>query len=83
MERKTHVRPLIILFLYNVLYMAASGLLVPGIPLYLLTNGFDGNLVNIILASIAMVSLLGQVIWGYFSDMMMTKLSFVELGTIG
>jgi hypothetical protein len=32
---KTRLSPILIIFAYNVLFMAASGLLVPGIPLYL------------------------------------------------
>lgn len=56
---KTHLSPLVIIFAYNILFMVASGLLVPGTPSYLLTNGFDGNLVNLILSSIAVFSLAG------------------------
>lgn len=83
MKSRMRIGPLTTIFIYNILFMAASGLLVPGIPLYLSANGFDGDFVNITLASIAVVSLLGQVTWGYLSDRAMTKLFFVELGTVG
>jgi DHA1 family multidrug resistance protein-like MFS transporter len=80
---KTRLSPIIVIFAYNILFMAASGLLVPGTPLYLSTNGFDGNSVNLILSSIAVSSLIGQITWGYLSDRAMNRLFFLHLGTIG
>jgi MFS family permease len=80
---KTRLSPILIIFAYNVLFMAASGLLVPGIPLYLSTNGFDGGSINLILSSIALSSLLGQIAWGYLSDRTMNRLFFLKLGAMG
>lgn len=60
--------------------MAASGLLVLGT---LSTNGFDGDSVNLLLSSIAVSSLIGQVTWGYLSDRAMNRLFFLKLGTTG
>ncbi|MEM2930599.1 MAG: MFS transporter [Thermoproteota archaeon] len=80
---KTRLSPLIVIFVYNILFMAASGLLVPGTPLYLSTNGFDGSSVNLLLSSIAVSSLIGQVTWGYLSDRAMNRLFFLKLGTGG
>jgi MFS family permease len=81
-KEKVHINPLIVLFSYNILYMAAAGLIVPGVPLYLATNGFSEDVVNLVLASTALASLVGQVIFGYVSDRVMTKSFFVGLGTI-
>ncbi|MBO3831864.1 MAG: MFS transporter [Candidatus Brockarchaeota archaeon] len=80
---KTRIKPLLVIFAYNMLFMAASGLLVPGTPLYLSTNGFDGGSVNLLLSSIAVSSLIGQVTWGYLSDRAMDRLFFLKLGTAG
>ncbi len=80
---KTRIKPLLVIFAYNILFMAASGLLVPGTPLYLSTNGFDGGSVNLLLSSIAVSSLIGQVAWGYLSDKAMDRLFFLKLGTAG
>ncbi|MBO3754834.1 MAG: MFS transporter [Candidatus Brockarchaeota archaeon] len=80
---KTRIKPLLVIFAYNILFMAASGLLVPGTPLYLSTNGFDGGSVNLLLSSIAVSSLIGQVTWGYLSDRAMDRLFFLKLGTAG
>jgi DHA1 family multidrug resistance protein-like MFS transporter len=82
MTWKRSNRPLVAIFAYNILYMAASGLLVPGTPLYLSTNGFEGGMLNMTLSLMAVSSLLGQIIWGYLSDRVATKLTFVELGTL-
>lgn len=82
MEDKVQLSSLVVLFAFNILYMAASGLIVPGIPLYFSINGFSEDVVNLILASVALVTILGQVIWGYLSDRV-TKPFFVELGTLG
>lgn len=71
------------MFLYNILIMAAAGLLVPGTPLYLSTNGFDGNSVNLTLFSVGVSSLIGQITWGYLSDRAMNRLFFLKLGTTG
>jgi MFS family permease len=81
-KEKVRINPLIVLFSYNILYMAAAGLIVPGVPLYLATNGFSEDVVNLVLASTALASLVGQVIFGYVSDRVMTKSFFVGLGTI-
>ncbi|MGB9896133.1 MAG: MFS transporter, partial [Thermoproteota archaeon] len=61
--------------------MAAAGLIVPGIPLYLATNGFSEDVINLVLSLTALASLFGQVFFGYVSDRTMTKSFFVEFGT--
>jgi MFS family permease len=80
-KEKIHISPLIVLFSYNLLYMAAAGLIVPGIPLYLATNGFSEDVINLVLSLTALASLFGQVFFGYVSDRTMTKSFFVEFGT--
>jgi len=76
-------RPLITIIAYSAISQAALGLSYPGTPLYLLSEGLGEDRINAILCSMAIASLLGQVIWGYLSDRMLSKLAYVEIGCAG
>lgn len=68
---------------YSAISQAALGLSYPGTPLYLLSEGLGAGIINAILSSVAIASLLGQVVWGYLSDRMFSKLAYVEMGCAG
>jgi len=76
-------RPLITIIVYSAISQAALGLSYPGTPLYLLSEGLGAGIINAILSSVAIASLLGQVVWGYLSDRMFSKLAYVEMGCAG
>jgi len=76
-------RPLATIFAYSAISQAALGLSYPGTPLFLHSEGLDANVINAILASVALASLVGQITWGYLSDRMFSKLAYVEMGCAG
>jgi len=76
-------RPLITIIVYSAISQAALGLSYPGTPLYLHSEGMGAGVIDAILSSVAIASLLGQVMWGYLSDRIFSKLAYVEMGCAG
>ncbi len=68
---------------YSLISQASLGLSYPGVPLYLFYEGLSEGSINTILAFVAVASLAGQVVWGYLSDRILTKLAFVKIGCAG
>lgn len=82
-QGSSSTRPLATIFAYSAISQAALGLSYPGTPLFLHSEGLDANVINAILASVALASLVGQITWGYLSDRMFSKLAYVEMGCAG
>ncbi|MGQ9514936.1 MAG: MFS transporter [Thermoproteota archaeon] len=76
-------RPMFVISAYSLISQASLGISYPGIPLYLFSEGFNESLINAILTSFAIAGLLGQILWGYLSDRIFTKQTFIELGCAG